>query len=221
MIVGIEGGKMQTAEGPGWLIPVVIAIFSLCFQLAGDSSLQWLRFDHDAIAAGFVWRLLTGHLVHLGWSHLLLNLAGLFITWALVGESMSNRCWLLLLLFSSLAITSALWFFNPQLHWYVGLSGVLHAMMLGGAIVLFWRGDRGTLILIVLVVIKLIWEQLEGPLPGSEAASGGAVIVDAHLYGAVAGVLFACFLLRLTKPGKEDGEPGERAGRSGSSAPSD
>ena len=38
-----------------------------------------------------------------------------------------------------------------------------------------------------LLVGKLFWEFMNGPLPGSEEMTGGRVVVDAHLYGAMAG----------------------------------
>ena len=48
----------------------------------------------------------------------------------------------------------------------------------------------------MIVAGKLAWEQFAGPLPGSESGSGGPVIVDAHLYGAVGGLL-AAVLIRV------------------------
>jgi hypothetical protein len=46
-------------------------------------------------------------------------------------------------------------------------------------------------ILLLLLVAKISYEQFGGSVPGSEAASGGPVIVDAHLYGALGGILGA------------------------------
>ena len=40
-----------------------------------------------------------------------------------------------------------------------------------------------------VLIAKLAWEQISGPLPGSAATAGVAVIVDAHLYGAAGGIL--------------------------------
>ena len=47
--------------------------------------------------------------------------------------------------------------------------------------------------LVLLLAAKLFWEYMNGPLPGSESMTGGRVIVEAHLYGAMAG-LAAVFL---------------------------
>ena len=92
---------------------------------------------------------------------------------------------------SIVAIDVGFWFLYPQLDWYVGLSGLLHGLLAAGLFVGVVRRDREAVVLAVFVSAKLAWEQLVGPLPGSESTSGGAVIVDAHLYGAVGGVLGA------------------------------
>jgi hypothetical protein len=44
-------------------------------------------------------------------------------------------------------------------------------------------------ILLLGIGSKLIWEQLAGPIPFSESTSGGTVLVDAHLYGSIGGLL--------------------------------
>ena len=48
-------------------------------------------------------------------------------------------------------------------------------------------------ILLMLVIIKLAYEQLWGPMPGSESTAGGKVVVDAHLYGAIFGFVMMGF----------------------------
>jgi rhomboid family GlyGly-CTERM serine protease len=96
---------------------------------------------------------------------------------------------------------------NPGLIWYVGLSGVLHALFVAGLL-----GDirehaaLGWLVLLGFAG-KIIFEQMYGPLPGSERSAGGPVVVDAHLYGAIAGLIsygiycgFKTFLLQSTRP---------------------
>ena len=55
------------------------------------------------------------------------------------------------------------------------------------------RRDRFGWVLGGFLVAKLAYEQLLGPLPLSSATSGGQVVVDAHLYGALAGALMGTF----------------------------
>lgn len=175
----------------GWALPLLLSLGIVLVMLGGDSASQWLRYDRLAIMQGEYWRLLTAHLTHLGWPHLLLNLAGLILLWMLLGDVLNSTGWILLLIVSALAISAGLWLFDPQLRWYVGLSGVLHGILLGGALLLALSGSREGSYLLLICVGKLLWEQLVGPMPGSEATAGGKVIVNAHLYGAIAGGFFA------------------------------
>ncbi|HEY9148557.1 MAG TPA: rhombosortase [Gammaproteobacteria bacterium] len=190
-------GPKQQGRQRRWLLPLLAATLAALLMLGGDDAAYWLRYERDALAQGQLWRLFSAHWVHLGWSHLLMNMFGLLLVWALVGEALSLLGWLLLLLFCSLFTTAAMWLLYPELQWYVGFSGVLHGMLFGGAMMLFGGGDKGATLLAGIVLLKLLWEQLLGPLPGSESAAGGAVIVEAHLYGALAGGLFAAVAYRF------------------------
>lgn len=182
-----------------WLVPGIVVLCALTLLLAGDPGREWLRFDRAGIAAGEVWRLLTGHLVHLGVSHTLLNLAGLILVWFLVGRAYAWQQWLWVMAGSIAAIDLGLWFGAPSLEWYVGLSGLLHGMLAAGIVAGLAGRSAETLLLAVVVAGKLAWEQFAGPLPGSETTSGGAVIVDAHLYGVIGGTLVALVLIRVRR----------------------
>jgi rhomboid family GlyGly-CTERM serine protease len=171
-----------------WTLPAIVTAFSLLFECAADAGRLALRFDRAGITGGEYWRLLTGHLVHLGWGHLALNVLGLFLVWSICGRAFSARGWCVVLLLVLAGTDAGLWFLDPQLEWYVGLSGLLHGMLMAGIVALLLKGSRDLLLLGLLVAAKVIWEQLIGPLPGSEGLAGAAVVVNAHLYGALAGV---------------------------------
>lgn len=174
-----------------WILPGVLVLAAVLAALAGDEGREWLRYDRSGIADGEFWRLLTGHIVHLGVSHLCLNLAGLLLVWYLVGEYFDQVLWLVVLAAVCVGIDAGLWWLDPQLIWYVGLSGVLHGLLAAGVLAGFPQGRPETRILAVALAAKLIYEQWIGPLPGSEASSGGNVVVAAHFYGAVTGLLVA------------------------------
>ena len=186
-----RGGALLTF----FMVPLAIAVVSILVAAGGETVTAWLRYDREGILNGELWRVFTAHLVHLGWNHLLMNLAGLFLIWALFGRMLSNRAWIAVLLLAAVAITLGLLFFNPLIRWYVGLSGVLHGMFLTGALLSIYAGYRAEILLLVFIIAKLAWEQHNGPLPGSAAMAGGNVLVDAHLYGAIAGVLAAMFFI--------------------------
>ena len=182
-----------------WLVPGTVVMIALALMLSGDSGRDPLRFDRGSIAAGEFWRLLSGHFVHLGVTHTLLNLAGLVLVWFLVGRAWTWRQWLLLMAASVAAIDLGLWLGSPQLEWYVGLSGLLHGMLAAGIVAGLADRNYEALVLALVVTGKLAWEQFDGPLPGAEATSGGAVIVDAHLYGVIGGAVAAAALVRVRR----------------------
>ena len=149
-----------------------------------------LEYQRTALAEGDLWRLLTGHLVHLGWGHLGMNLIGFWLIHQLFfrhGVSLSVCLGGLLILM--LWISAGLYLFSPALDWYRGFSGVLHGLLIWALLRDLRRHTAGNLLLLMLVIGKLAWEQVGGPLPGSESIAKGRVIVDAHLYGALGGAL--------------------------------
>jgi rhomboid family GlyGly-CTERM serine protease len=182
-------GKQRQGTWRAWLLPACLVLTAVGIESTGDWGRHWLSYDRAAIAHGEVWRLATGHLVHLGVSHLLLNLAGLLLVWFLVAACLTGLQWVLVLGIVIAGIDAGFWLLEPQLSWYVGLSGVLHGLLAAGIVAGLPKGGAETRILAVLIVAKLVYEQIVGPLPGSEATAGGNVIVAAHLYGAVTGVL--------------------------------
>jgi rhomboid family GlyGly-CTERM serine protease len=179
---------------PDWQVPFVIFLMCLLAAAWGDIARELLRYDRVAIAGGQVWRLLGGHFVHLGYQHLALNLAGLGIIWLLVGRRFGDSQWVLVAAISVATIDAGFWWLDADLMWYVGLSGLLHGLLTAGAV----RGLRElpieSVVICVVIVAKLAYEQTMGALPGSEIAAGGDVVVNAHLYGAVGGALAATIL---------------------------
>ncbi len=169
---------------------LVTALPALLLAFAGESAVHWLCYERTAIGDGQWWRLLSGHWLHLSWYHLSFNLGALLL-FTLVFHRLVPPClWLLTLGTGALAVGGGLYLFSPQVGWYVGLSGILHTLWAVGATRLVQNGERliGKLLLAALAV-KILWEQLAPPNRDFEQVIGGMVIIDAHLYGAIAGLL--------------------------------
>ncbi|MEJ2453438.1 MAG: rhombosortase [Candidatus Thiodiazotropha sp.] len=151
---------------------------------------QVLQYQREAILSGELWRLVSGHLVHMNAPHLLMNLLGLWLIWLLFfnRESSGILCFYRLpavLIGSALTLLAL----NPEVAWYRGLSGILHGLL---ALGLLRQCESQRLtggVLLLLFVAKIGWEQATGAIPGSEAWISGQVIVDSHLYGAIWGGL--------------------------------
>lgn len=172
-----------------WWLPLLICIVAFLAEAGGETARFALRYERMAIGEGEYWRLLTGHFVHLGWSHLLMNMLALLLIWLLVGDRLNGRAWLLALPVIIVTIDAGFWWLDTPLAWYVGFSGALHGMLLAGLVVDWRRPGGETWLLGAMLLAKLSYEQLVGPLPGSAASAGGDVVVNAHLYGAVGGLL--------------------------------
>lgn len=151
--------------------------------------LEGLRWSREDIAAGEYWRLITGHLVHLSAGHALLNALGAVIVWTVFREQLASRLGLWALFVGFVSVNVGLWFATPW-QWYVGASGLLHALAAAGIVQAL--GSRGGIVpwtLGLLGAVKLLYEQWQGPLgwtPGSPP-----VVTAAHLFGAIGGVLTA------------------------------
>lgn len=174
-------------------------------QAWGSAATNLLRYDRAAIAAGQWWRLLTAQITHLGLHHALLNTLGLVFLWTLFAREWKPLQWAVIAFVVTVAIDSGLWFLDSGITWYVGASGTLHGLMVAGVVAYIGRRDPLGWIMAGLLVVKLAYEHLQGPLPF--VGRGVPVVVDAHLYGAVGGLVTSIFLTRWRPRGSQKPKP--------------
>jgi len=179
-----------------------VALLCVCALLAvpeliGEPARRVLSFDRGAIGAGQWWRLLSAHFVHVDLEHAVLNSLGLVLMWALFARDYSPWRWAAIYCGSAIAVSLGLWYANPELQWYVGASGALHGVMAAGTIAHLRRRDLDGWILAIFIVGKLAYEQLAGALPFAGTTN---TIVDAHLYGALGGVVLALLMNSRRQP---------------------
>lgn len=157
--------------------------------VAGVMQWQWTWFCYDRhVLLSQFWRVWTGHWVHLNWTHYALNVAALLcLPWVLAHSQRQDVLRLLLLL--PLAISALLYWYQPQLMYYAGLSGVLHGLYMACALRQIVLGQERWIAIGVLVIIaiKLGYEQWHGDSQ-TAVLIGYPVVIDAHLYGS----LLAC-----------------------------
>lgn len=168
---------------PRWQCVVWLSALSL---LAGQlpGALEALAWQRAAIADGQWGRMLTAHVVHLDARHLLFNLLGLVVIAELLLEGWRPADLWSLLLASALGTSLFLWVGEPQLRWYAGMSGALHGLWAGAAL-LGWLRSRGGLAALALAALaaKLLFLD--------PSASSTPVVTVAHVYGMASGVLWA------------------------------
>jgi rhomboid family GlyGly-CTERM serine protease len=182
-------------------IPLALALICLLLAVFSHQVSEMLIYRRSLITEGEWWRLLTGNLLHTNFNHLLLNLGGLFLIWFIYWDIGNWRWQLGFLLFPLIANTLLLYFLTPSMEAYVGLSGALH-----GTIVAFGLADglknRWIAIGLLLgVAIKLGFEQWQGSPKEMEALIGATVAIDAHLWGAISGLLMGlAYLMTHYRP---------------------
>lgn len=178
------------------------ALLSAVLVLASLLPVALLEWSRTEIQGGDYWRLITGHWVHLGPTHLLLNLAGLLVTGLLFTRQPPLAWWLSYLILAPLAISSGLLITAPELAWYRGFSGCLHGLLVFTALFNFRSDTRWSLIILGFIALKLAFENVLYPAAGHNPLIGGAVVTHAHWLGALTGLVAGVLLLlrEFTRP---------------------
>jgi rhomboid family GlyGly-CTERM serine protease len=177
-----------------WSHGLWLLVLLLTAVLQFGNQVESWRFDRSLIENGHYWLLLSGHFVHLNWTHWGLNMAGLGIVAFFFTAYGNVLWWSFVIAISSVFVGLGLYWLNTNVGTYVGLSGVLHGLFIFGALREARFYPTSGYALLVLLVGKLIWEFLYGALPGSEELTAGHVITDAHLYGAIGGAVASLVL---------------------------
>jgi rhomboid family GlyGly-CTERM serine protease len=173
----------------------------LLVSVAGGVSLlpdsgAGLAYQRDLIAAGELWRVITGHFVHWSHGHLVWD-AGTFLALGAACELRSRERFLACLVASVIAISVVLWLLLPELKLYAGLSGIDSALfaLLGGALVREqWEKGNSAALAIALAFclaffLKTGFEMADGATVFVGDLAPGIVSVPlAHLAGALVGL---------------------------------
>lgn len=186
-----SAGSPRPGRARPYLAPALIGVLSALAETGGEPLRQALRYDRVAIAGGEIWRLVTGHLVHLGPSHMAMNVVALGVLAYVFERLLSDTDWWLGGLSAALAIDAGLFWISTDVRWYVGLSGALHGIWAVAAVRAFQQRRPEALAFLVLLGIKLGYETWLGPVPLTHAIAAGPVVAVAHAYGAAGGLTYA------------------------------
>lgn len=173
---------------PSWRLPLA-ALGLLCLMALLQLWAPALDWQRAAIGQGAVWRLLTGQLVHLNWTHWALNGSGLLLlAWVFRDEVSSRGAGLAVLLLAGV-VGVGLFLGDAALGRYAGFSGVLHGLLYA-ALVLTWRRTPWINAIALAVLLARLYAEQRPDYDTLylQAWIGAPVAVDAHLYGALGGV---------------------------------
>lgn len=182
-----------------WLLPLLVMLLIGLLALGGESLRDALRWDREALDAGEWWRLWTGNFVHLGYWHAFLNALGVLVLVLLCPETLTWQVWVRRLLLLSLGMSLGLYFFVPDVTAYVGMSGVIHGLFVLGLMPQVLKKDLIALGCLLYLVGKIGWELYAGAPVSDEAALGGKVLVESHLYGTLSAFLYGFIFRAYTR----------------------
>lgn len=169
-------------------LPLLVVII-LALELLSDGALLEYR---RPLLETESWRLLSGHLVHLSLIHALLNGVALLLLGRLFEARLrAGELWLMLGI-APILISLVFWIAMPELIWYRGLSGVLHALYFAGCVL--WLSEARQrarwlpLAALAAGTLKVVLEQpWDASFPFQEWL-GAPVVPQSHLIGALIGV---------------------------------
>ncbi|MFA5937872.1 MAG: rhombosortase [Sinimarinibacterium sp.] len=179
-------------------------------EVFGDAGRVLLQYDRSAVLDGQWWRLLTGNFAHLGWYHLLLNEMGLLVLVLLCPDALPVHVWARRLVLLGTGMSAGLLLFVPKLSTYVGMSGVIHGLFVLGLVPQVLKRDLIALGCLLYLIGKIGWELYAGAPLSDEAAIGGRVVVESHMFGTLSaliyGVVFRSFWGKETRVSKKTSE---------------
>jgi len=142
------------------------------------------------------WRIVGAHLVHINWTHALVNALAWVVLARLFERELPAGAQLLCLGGAAVVISLALALLLPGIAWYRGASGVLHALYFAGATAMLAEAARGRgsprwpQLLLAAGWIKVALEIPRGGETVFAAWLGAPVVPQAHLFGALFGTAF-------------------------------
>jgi rhomboid family GlyGly-CTERM serine protease len=182
------------------VVSLLLVVFAVAVSvwpgLAG-----WLQYDRAAIARCEVWRLVTSHFTHWSADHLFWD-AMAFAALGCLCERNGVGSFLRCLSLSAFLIPVMLWFTQPLMATYRGLSGIDSALfaLLATRVVREAASDKNRLKLVVAGIVsvgfaaKVGFEFSTGTTLFVDSAAAGLIPVPlAHVVGGIVGI--ACGLL--------------------------
>jgi rhomboid family GlyGly-CTERM serine protease len=179
--------------------PLMLLMIALSCFIFNSQISDYFIYNRALIDDSQYWRLITGHFFHTNYAHFLLNTLAIVLLWALHGQFYSTKQYCVLFLLSSLIVSFGIFIFTPQMNEYVGLSGVLHAFFIWGALKDIEHKEKTGYLLLLGVVIKVGHEQIYGASEEVAALINANVAIDAHLWGSISGLLFYVFSVNQSK----------------------
>ena len=182
--------KLAGAAARSWVTVVIAGAAGVAFAWPGLA--RSCIYERADIAAGGVWRLWTGHLVHYNAGHLFWDLA-VFLPAGMWLESIRPGLARRFCLLAPPAISAALFVCEPALTRYAGLSGLATGLLVLLALVQWRRDVRAPgwfwPAVLALVALKIVLEAVSAEPLLARFEPGVRVVTLAHVAGVACAVV--------------------------------
>jgi len=171
------------------LAPLTVLIISLIAFIFDNSLSEPLIYQRSLVNQGELWRTVTSHFFHTNGFHFLLNGAAVIMLWVIHGHFYTIKTYSLVFIISAIICAVGIHWFSLHINQYVGLSGVLHGLFIWGAFEDIKAKERTGYLLLFGILLKIAHEQFYGASEDVAALINANVAINAHLWGAIGGVI--------------------------------
>jgi len=186
---GRHGGIMLP-----WRSILLVAVAAAAYLVLGAAPEGWV-YDRSAISQGEWWRLVTGHWVHSDLAHAGWDITALLVLGTLFEVRL--QWWVpIALLIGTLGVDVWLWWGDPTLYYYCGLSGILNCLLIIGLLQL-WLDIRHPLVVLTGIgaAVKILVEINSGQALLTQTAWSSVPMV--HAVGFLCGLLYILRILMV------------------------
>ncbi len=195
MVLSLQSGRSRGGLLLPWRTLLFTTLALAGYLILGAAPEAWV-FDRAAVGQGEYWRLVTGHWVHSDLDHAVWDIGALAVIGVLLEPRLQSDL-LLALAIGTLGVDLWLWWGDPTLHYYCGLSGILNSLLAVGLIQL-WRDLRHPLVWLTGLgaVVKIILEISSGQAILTQTAWSS--VPEVHAVGFLCGLVLAVIIAALT-----------------------
>jgi len=163
----------------------------ICFGLQTEPFSHFVTWQLNSIQEGQWWRIVTGNFTHTNYSHLAMNILGLWVISYIFKPTVRSLGLLLIVVSAGVGFSLLL----SNLPNYMGLSGTLHGLFAFYSLQEALSGRKSSWLLVIGVIIKVVSEQWLGAPASTANFIQARVATEAHLAGLTLGLILSIFMV--------------------------
>lgn len=167
-------------------------LFTVMLQLININTEGYpLSFHRDTFLEQYYWEWITSSLVHVNWTHWLLNILNFWALMILFHSVWTVSRVAIIFICSSFVIIVSLYLFSTEVTSYMGMSGVLYTFAVFGSLKTYQEQKIISIIVLLYISAKLFVHDWVNHIMAVDIILIDVdIITDVHWYGAVFGLIY-------------------------------